>query len=341
MEKEEFKNIAQENASTIEDELNSIGNILRENGYKNYKNLRNLCDEVQKKFKELKPIFKEDRDRLWSMFTDIRDSIRNEQDEYFSQSNENKDIIERELNKLENGHWSMFRRDYEGFWNHTKEIQSLFNELKPIIKKERDKLWEKFNDIRDNVRKTQDNERIDRETKSEFWLDSLRSDIEYSRPTLMDSLFQILIYKFEDVEYLKECGQNLNKARKSFSNHKDEMLGKHKQEIHEFIQEVQEELDLYREHIKGLKSQKYYDYQDRVRANIEKNRSKLDKANSDLDRINSAIESLSSDIYDSHNDNWISKAEGWLSEKEEIRDNILELIERLESKIEEDEAKLE
>src|ERR1700687_2267730 len=67
--------------------------------------------------------------------------------------------------------------DWRPFWELAKEIQALFNEGLPDISREdRTALWKRFNELRDEARKLQTEERADFTGQSEHIRDAILDD---------------------------------------------------------------------------------------------------------------------------------------------------------------------
>jgi hypothetical protein len=249
-----------------------------------------------------------------------------------SKSNANK--IAWEIDMLSSGHWDMVQRKYREFWDHAKEISHLFKTLKPLSQEDRDKLWEKFSNICEEVKRKQNSEHESRKFKSEQHRNSILSEIEHARPC---SLFGL---DPPDVDEMKALGQVLRGAGQMLSKYKSEMYGEHKQECFDRIQEMRKVHDAWWESLKQHRSKRQDDFQARVRANLERNYERHRKATSALESCRRHADELRDKIASAWNDDWKDKAYVWLSETEDKIRDIEQSIERIEEWIREDEEKL-
>jgi NADH dehydrogenase/NADH:ubiquinone oxidoreductase subunit G len=246
----------------------------------------------------------------------------------------NAKAIESEIQSISLGHWDWFKRQYKDFWTHARQISDLFKTLKPLTKEDRERLWNKFSSICEDVKRKQNSEYEDRKFKSEQRHNAIISEIERARPCTLFGLDP------PDVDEMKALGQVLRKAGKMLSDCKSEMLGEHKQECFERIQEIRKIHDAWWESLKQHRSKKSDDYQIRIRNNLERNYERHRKATAALESCRRHADELRDKIASAWNEDWKDKAYTWLSETEDKIRDIEQSIERIENWIREDEEKL-
>lgn len=242
--------------------------------------------------------------------------------------------IKSEIDTLESGHWDMFKRDYKSFWAHSKQISQLFKNLKPIKKEDREDLWSRFSTVCEEAKNKQQSDYQNRVWKSERHKKDIMSEIASAEVVYLPGVFA------PDVKELKWQGQKLKEAARMLSEHKDEMLGEHKQECFERIQQVRRSHDAWWEDLKRQRENKHEEFQARVRNNLDKNYDRLRKATDALHSCEQSADKLRDDINSAWNADWASQASGWLSELEDKIRDIERSIERIEEWIREDEEKL-
>jgi hypothetical protein len=184
------------------------------------------------------------------------------------------------------------------------------------------------------VEDAQRQEQGQRQVGSRQLADSILSEVEGSRPC---SLFGFMP---PDVEKMKCLGRKLRDAAQMLSNHKREMLGEHKQECFNRIQEMRETHDAWWEMLKQHRSRHFADDQSRIRANLEQNVERRRRAITALKSCRAHADELRDRIASAWNDDWRSRAEGWLSDLEAKTRDIELALERIEEWIREDENKL-
>ena len=323
---------AAENAKTIESELQSLASVCNDS---NFDVFWGKVKSVSGLFKTLKPLRQEDRDRLWAEFDVLCEDVKRRQAKVNEQAKGNADFIDGAIQSLASGHWAgMTQRDYRSFWAHAREISQIFKTTRPLRREDRERLWQRFHGICEETKERQRSENDNRRIRSKIHRDSILDDVERARPC---SLFGFLP---PDVAEMKALGHALKEAGQLLSKHKDEMLGEHKQECFERIQEVRSAQDAWWEELKGHRAQQHQDFQARVRANLEKNYEQLRRARDALSRARARADDLRDQISSAWSDGFRDRASGWLDEEEgRIRD-IEAHIERIEGWIRENEVKL-
>ncbi len=250
-------------------------------------------------------------------------------------SKANAQTLESEIGSLVSSHWAGFgERDYRAFWGHARQISQLFKTLKPLHRDDRERLWREFGAACEDTRQKQTAKNENRKFKSEQHRSGVLDDVERARP---NSLFGFLQ---PDVEDMKALGQVLKRAGLLLSKYKGEMFGEHKQECFQAIQDMRAVHDAWWEMLKGHRSQRQEDFQQRVRANLEKNYERLRKATDALRRVRAHADELRDQISSAWNDDFRDRATGWLSEAEDKIADIESSVQEIEGWIHEDEQKL-
>jgi hypothetical protein len=247
-------------------------------------------------------------------------------------------------------------------WDETfeliKEIQEDFKKkIRYPTKAERDAAWQRFFNLREEAYQTKRKLAEDKSKDHFNEINRLLGDADYSGfvETIMNITTMGLLQTTPDD--MKWKGKKLREAGQLFKSVKHEMTREHKAEIHERIVSIRESHDAYWERYREYREERAKIHEEkrraweegkarreaakeRIRANIEKNEEKLSKARDALRRHQQRCDDLRDQIASAWSDSFRDRAEGWLDEAEEKVTDIEQHIERLESWISEDEAKL-
>ena len=249
-------------------------------------------------------------------------------------ANKNATMLKLEIDSLEKGHWSLWERQYKDFWAHVGSINQLFKTLKPLNHSDREILWKRLGQICKDVKSKQQSQFEDKRAKSSEHFSYIMSEINKS------SYVKFNDFSSANFDFMKELGQKLKKSGSLLSKYKQEMLGSHKQECFDRIQEIRRDHDLWWKDYKSHKSSNQYDFKERVKRNIEKNRDRLYKANKALEHARDHAEELKDKISSAWSDKFKDMAYDWLSETEDKIKDIEYSIRQIEDWINEDECKL-
>ena len=171
---------AKSNALAIGRELDSFEtghrktDLFGKTQYYQYSDVWAHAKRVTEMFKTLKPIAKDDRERLWQRYQAFCNVVRARQNEDHQESQANASTIEQEIERLQTTHYQSgllgiieYYR-YGEFWTHAKQITEMFKTLKPLLRKDREPLWQRYQNACDEMRavqnKEQENSRINRES---------------------------------------------------------------------------------------------------------------------------------------------------------------------------------
>ncbi len=228
------------------------------------------------------------------------------------------------------------RQDWKPVWALAKEIQEGFNSgVRYPTKELRQAAWERFNGLRDEASKRANSERDQLRGRSEHHKSIIFGEckgIGYSQFT--DTIF---FFDKTTVEQMKARGGYLAGVMKYLSEHKHEMLGEHKKECFDRIQEIKEQHDqFWREHHQAHEA-RHGDRAQRKEANRVKLREMYRKATDALQRFRDKASELRDKISNSTSDKWTGIWSGWLSETEAKIDDIESQIRRIEGWMEENE----
>jgi len=139
----ESSEASERNTRLIEKELE----VLRElHSEQNYKDFWEETDKAKEMFSKLKPLFKEDRERLWSEYSNICEEVKEKMEEDQEIKRSNSTLIKLELIKLQSDHnirnclAITISYKYREFWDHAKKVAQMFKDMK-LFREDREKLW--------------------------------------------------------------------------------------------------------------------------------------------------------------------------------------------------------
>ena len=254
--------------------------------------------------------------------------------DWSEQAQTNASTIKAEIEHLSSGHWDFFKKDYKSFWSHAKRISQLFKQLKPLKKDDREKLWTRFSSVCEEIKQKQQSEHQERVWKSKRHKEDILSEISHAE---VNTFFG---FDPPDIQEMKRLGQVLKQASKMLSEYKGEMIGEHKQECFNLIQQVRRDHDAWWKDLTKHRDRRHEDFQARVRANLERNYERHRKAAEALRSCERSADELRDKIATAWNDDWASQASGWLADLEDKIRDIQNSIDRIEDWIQEDEENL-
>lgn len=242
------------------------------------------------------------------------------------------------------------RQDWRPFWNLAGEVQRGFKSgVRYPTRELRESAWRRFNALRDQAQSRSTAERDSIRSHSENLRDIILSEcrgITYSAFT--DALF---FFDRTTVSQVKAWQGYLAEAMQKLSKWKHEMLGEHKQQCFERLQEVKESHDLFWRQYKAAHQARHDEKQEQWRSkrreiiagverNLEKNREQLRKATDALRHNRDRADGLRDKIRETRSPKWEGIYETWLAETEAKIDDIENHISRIQGWIEEGERRL-
>ena len=174
---ENYKEKARSNASEIKHEIENLQEL---GSHHKYHEFWNHSKQIVEMFKTLKPIFREDRERLWSSYSNICEIVKQEMASRREESKSNASKIGHEIENLRYSHTDsnapLFstRYHYREFWSHAKEVSEMFKSLR-LLREDRERLWSRYRGICDDVKRKQDEERQESNRNREI-IESLITD---------------------------------------------------------------------------------------------------------------------------------------------------------------------
>jgi FMN-dependent NADH-azoreductase len=163
--------------------------------------------------------------------------------EWLQQAKTNAQALESEIGSLQR---HMSEKHYREFWALTKAISEMFKKLKPLRAEDRERLWSIFSTVCEEIKAKQEEGR----SRSRQLADSILAKVEQAQPS------DFILSPDDLRETLKDLGNHLRQAGEMLSRHKHEMLGEHKQECFNRIQEMRATHQVYWDRVKSSQDQR-------------------------------------------------------------------------------------
>jgi hypothetical protein len=202
----------------------------------------------------------------------------------------------------------------------------------------------RFNNIRNDLSKRSNADRERVFSVSKDWRDEIIADIEWAPYSkFADALF---FFDPTTVEEMKQLGEQLNKASRRLSEHKDQMLREHKEECFQRIKEIRATHDQFWGEYRKQREVRQQEHRERIHgvlarieSNISKNQEKKKRAEGALEHVEANISKLYGMLENARGDEYRERVDGWLAEAQAKKESIEESIRRMEEWIEQDERR--
>lgn len=216
----------------------------------------------------------------------------------------------------------MILHDFRPVWDKAREIQAGFNGgVRFPTPQTRQAAWERFNAQRDEASRVFDEQKEQIRDRSRKRRDDILSEADSA---MYDPMTDVMFF-FDrtTVEEMKVKAGQLKEAFARLSGYKHEMLGEHKQECHERLQEVRESHDLWWSRYKEAQGQRHTGRQEareskkeRIQTNLDKNRERLLDTEERLERIRANVEENRDKLAETSSEKWIDLYTEWIEDGE-------------------------
>jgi hypothetical protein len=332
--REEYLKLAKENYSALEKELTNLKHGHWSNLHRQYKEFWNHTKEINNLFKTLKPILKEDREKLWNRFQAICNETRqkkeNERENLKYKSANKKSMILSEIkeayyyakgaqsfddiktaNEKLNKAMEMMKDGWSGFTTSTDIINSMLGDEGRMTKQDREECWQSWRETKDMVA----NGRIKMSEKNYYDLkddvDSALDDATYGNPH--DALKKI------------RSVQGGMKGLSMIKEHRDELRYTLNCAFEKAIERIKED--------SAEKKRKHEEWVERLEGKVDLWQSIIDKHESYISNLESQIDDLEDKANNARTSEFEDRVRGWIEEKydkiREVRDSIDSLREKI------------
>lgn len=160
------------------------------------------------------------------------------------------------------------RTSGQELWTKAAEVQDLFRAVRYPTGEQRRAAWQRFNELRDEIRSRSHEQRQTREDTSHQHRESIVYLVESARPN------DLLGFDPVTRDEMKALSRPLKEAGERLSELKLEMLPEDKRHCFEEITLMRSVHDAWWERFRGEASRRHSDRRERIETNLEKNREK-------------------------------------------------------------------
>lgn len=258
-------------------------------------------------------------------------------------------------------------------WQQVKEINEAFKAVRYATRDDREYAWQRFQGAIGHLKRSQEESRANAQKfaqESEEHRNEILRLLEKANPNLIDSLVSLftgLIFAAGDIgasvflpsldpqieelkrkqEELHRYSEYLQAARTLFRRYKDAMVGNHKKEVFETINDVSERLNRAweeskkawdkihnaRREARQIREKQFIERQNKTKQFIEKQEDFLKKLYSNLSRREDHLGELHYKLDTAHSDNSKNRIYDWIREEERRIDHIKSRIREVEAKV--------
>jgi len=325
------KKQAQSNISKIKSEIENLKTNHCEVGafgvvkYYRYNDFWTHAKKITGMFKELKPLPREDREKLWQTYEKACKNMKKIQNEGREQSNLNRKNIE---SKIKDAYSTAGGSDNafgvyadKKMLDRAKSMQTeTLNLMKgsTLIKKDRDACWQYWKEV---------NKGIGAKREQTQKINYVRVDAEVGNA-------RDAAHSEDPYDALKKI-KAVQKIMKDTYLHKDR-----RNELRIRLNEAWQEASSRIDEKKEEKRRKYEDWQNRMEGNISRWETNIEKSEAFISRLEDQVDDLESNVRNAWSDDYAQRATGWIAEKyvkiREVRGQISDL----EAKISDVKSKL-
>lgn len=168
---------AQYNTSKIQQGINGLQKLVSQHSYKGF---WGNAKEVVELFKTLKPLKKEDREQLWSVYSNICETAKQEMAVRKEEARSNASKLEQKIENIRYNYLDanapfLTKRYYcREFWEHAKEISQMFKTN--LLRKDREMLWSKYSNLCEEVKGQQKEEYSESKKSREIIMSLINSN---------------------------------------------------------------------------------------------------------------------------------------------------------------------
>lgn len=241
--------------------------------------------------------------------------------------------------------------DWSEVWSLIERIGEGFKSVDFPSSDANDEAWERYDSLVQKVKDEQKRQRKKDGARSKVHRDHILAKGREARPAtggLVDLALvagtgglSAIADAMEDLqdkkELLRSLSSTLDEAFEYFSEHKDEMIPKHKEEVYEKLTEIREELEIEWDDWHEANDRAY---RQKVRANIEKLERKLSHQREAASDTRDHLQELKERKRNAQTAEHRTRVAGWISEEQSKLEDIEAHIDRLEGWIDEERQKL-
>jgi len=323
---------AQDNHRAIDTELKELGQLFEENEFKDFWQKVRTIREL---FKTLKPIARDERENLWTRFSDLCEQAKKQRAEKQEASDSAKrDILSRIFFSTSTGSptpINLFGHDELEESEHINEtiqkaqanLSSIFEDLRQLrdqlTREDSQECWGAYNEARTRLRELRE---------------SLNDRDYYHLTDEVSRVWNDATYGENPYEVLDEIKELQRRVRNAVLN-KDQ-----RQEIRDNLGKAWDEAISRIEKVKAERRERYEAWRQKQEDWIDRKKAQIENGEKFIERLESQVSDLEDKISESRHEDWISQAEGWIEEKQDKIREVKQQVDDLREAIDEAESKL-
>mgnify|MGYP001592175745 CR=1 FL=1 len=256
-----------------------------------YRDFFNHAKEITELFKTLKPIIKDDRERLWSEYRNLCDKVSSKQNTERNESSRNRGNLEALINDAY--HKANGAGNREGLDSARAFLTEILGYMKEkrLLKNDREYLWENW--VRASGKLKSSRERIQRDGYI-IAKHNAEGCSDYINENPYDALKRIKEVQSE----IK--GMYMNREQRG--------------EVYEILNRIWESASSKIGVIKEEKRKKQEDWKERTGGNIERWEKNVEKAEDTISHIKDNITKLEDEAANARTDEHTERVRGWIEE---------------------------
>ena len=311
------------NSSLIENEIENLDSGHWKNMFRrDYKEFWEHSRKISEMFKTLKPISKENRERLWEKFRSICDQAKYQQNDeqlkFNVQSNNKRESIEI---KIKEAYYyakgGKNQDDLSSAKNLLNEAMDQMKDGEKMTKEDNNTCYEKWREANQQIRYKRE------------WLWELNYD--RLKGMAYDAQSTAQVTPHEGIKKIKETQSELKSAHLS----KDQRGW-----IRDILDEAYEIVSRKFDEIRQEKERKHQEWSQRMEEKVSRWQGSIEKCEDAISRLESQISDLEYKESSARSDDFASTVRGWISEKYDKIGDIRQSIRDLDDKIESVNSKL-
>lgn len=335
-------------------------------GRHNWREVWDCIKEIGQAFKAIRFPKPDDRKAAWDRFQGIVQEVKNQQSAEHEASEQAKREITQSLDHLERDAQAATQGvvPWHQVWGQIKSIREEFRQIRFPSKEDREAAWKRLNKIADEASAERERRQAWKDESSHLKC-QVMGHAEAARPIsgigslglaflapiiviegLIDTIFELITGEHFDraKDELQKMSRAIADAWREFGEYKDQMSGRDKHEVYDFLTKVQNEVNAAWAEYKGKRAEAADErrrvWREGVESRIEKNENWLDDLQEKLQKRREHMENLQEQRDSAWSDSFRERVQGWIQEAEEQIETLETKIDHVQGWLAEDRAKL-
>lgn len=274
-----------------------------------------------------------------------------------------------ELKSMTPGGFLSFEKpDWKSIWGQIRVVGASFKGVKFPTRDGHQEAWNRFQRLVAEVKEAQAEEQRqweEKKSESNRYKDEIINQAEMAKPSGVGAdlallfatgglsvVLSTLMGPFDERKLeLQSCSEHLKQGWVLLNEHKENMLGRDKNEAYHALYEAKEQLDQAWDDYKRERQKAFDDYQaerqrkhnewvERIEANIEKLEARRERLTEIIAHKEDHLDDLQNKLNDAWSDDYRDRISGWIDEEEAKLDDLRSQLSNVENWLEEARNKL-